>query len=147
MAGISSPTPTGKRAFDTPLNMVPFIDLLTVLIAFLLMTAVWTQLSRIAVAQQATEGDATVAPETRPKLSVLVTTAGYRVARGAMELKAIDGYDVASLGAVLSQERRDHPDDDAIIVRGDDQVAYEEVVAVMDTALENDLSGITVDGI
>ena len=37
----------GRRALDTDINMVPMIDLLMVTIAFLLLTAVWSQMSRI----------------------------------------------------------------------------------------------------
>jgi biopolymer transport protein ExbD len=37
----------GKRATNSDINMIPFIDLLFVTIAFLLITAVWTTNSRI----------------------------------------------------------------------------------------------------
>src|ERR1043165_1282052 len=37
----------GKRAMNSEINMVPFIDLLMVTIAFLLITAVWTHMARI----------------------------------------------------------------------------------------------------
>jgi len=36
-----------KRATNSDINMIPFIDLLMVTIAFLLITAVWTTNSRI----------------------------------------------------------------------------------------------------
>jgi biopolymer transport protein ExbD len=45
MAGGGAPQPTsgsGKKSVDFQLNMIPFIDLLSVLISFLLMTFVWT---------------------------------------------------------------------------------------------------------
>lgn len=37
----------GKRAMNSEINMVPFIDLLLVTISFLLITAVWTHMARI----------------------------------------------------------------------------------------------------
>jgi biopolymer transport protein ExbD len=37
----------GKRAMNSEINMVPFIDLLMVTISFLLITAVWTHMARI----------------------------------------------------------------------------------------------------
>ena len=37
----------GRRVLDTDINMVPMIDLLMVTIAFLLVTAVWSQMSRM----------------------------------------------------------------------------------------------------
>jgi biopolymer transport protein ExbD len=39
--------PGQKRALDASLNLVPFIDLLSCCIAFLLITAVWSQTSQI----------------------------------------------------------------------------------------------------
>ena len=35
----------GKKALDATLNLVPFIDLLSCCISFLLITAVWTQIA------------------------------------------------------------------------------------------------------
>src|SRR5471030_1254391 len=37
----------GRRSMDSEINMIPMIDLLMVTISFLLITAVWTQMSRI----------------------------------------------------------------------------------------------------
>jgi hypothetical protein len=42
----------GRKALDTDINMVPMIDLLMVTIAFLLVTAVWSQMSRLAGSAQ-----------------------------------------------------------------------------------------------
>ena len=52
MAG-AAPTPSGhggKKALDAELNLVPFIDLLSCCISFLLITAVWTQIAGLQVA-------------------------------------------------------------------------------------------------
>ena len=49
MAGGGTTTsnePGGRRSVDHALNMVPFIDLLSVLITFLLMTSVWSQVAK-----------------------------------------------------------------------------------------------------
>src|SRR3954463_15733735 len=37
----------GRRSLDSEINMIPFIDLLMVTIAFLLITAVWSHMSRL----------------------------------------------------------------------------------------------------
>src|SRR6266436_9535854 len=39
----------GKRQTDFELNLVPFIDLMSTCISFLLITAVWTQVSMIQI--------------------------------------------------------------------------------------------------
>lgn len=40
-----------RRSLDADINLVPFIDLLSMCICFLLMTAVWTQINTIPVKQ------------------------------------------------------------------------------------------------
>lgn len=52
MAGVG-PTPQSgrKRSLDAEVNLVPFIDLLSMCICFLLMTAVWIQLGSVNVKQ------------------------------------------------------------------------------------------------
>ena len=53
--GGAAPTPTGKggkKPLDAAINLVPFIDLLSCCISFLLITAVWTQLARMDVQQK-----------------------------------------------------------------------------------------------
>jgi biopolymer transport protein ExbD len=48
MAGIDVGGGGSKRATNSDINMIPFIDLLMVTIAFLLITAVWVQSSRLS---------------------------------------------------------------------------------------------------
>jgi biopolymer transport protein TolR len=50
-AGPMMPSSGGRRSLDAEINLVPFIDLLSVCICFLLMTAVWIQLSTVQVKQ------------------------------------------------------------------------------------------------
>jgi len=40
----------GKKSMDSEINLVPFIDLLSCLISFLIVTAVWTQIAALKVA-------------------------------------------------------------------------------------------------
>jgi biopolymer transport protein ExbD len=48
MAGVSVDEGKGsRRALDSEINMIPMIDLLMVTISFLLITAVWTHMSRL----------------------------------------------------------------------------------------------------
>jgi biopolymer transport protein ExbD len=53
MSGVDVGGGRGKRrALDSEINMIPFIDLLMVTISFLLITAVWTHMSRIEATAQ-----------------------------------------------------------------------------------------------
>ena len=55
----------GRRATDSEINMIPFIDLLMVTISFLLITAVWSQMARL-------NADAQVPGPPRPDEQVTV---------------------------------------------------------------------------
>jgi biopolymer transport protein ExbD len=46
-AGTTSNGSRGRRALDAAINLVPFIDLLSCCIAFLLITAVWSQVASV----------------------------------------------------------------------------------------------------
>src|SRR2546430_3537368 len=51
MAGAHHPAAKGgKKLLDAEINLVPFIDLLSCCISFLLITAVWTQIAGLQVA-------------------------------------------------------------------------------------------------
>src|SRR6476659_8038811 len=53
----------GRRSTDSEINMIPMIDLLMVTISFLLITAVWTHMSRI-------NADAQVPGPPRPDVEI-----------------------------------------------------------------------------
>lgn len=53
--------PSSSRGINTDLNLVPFIDLLSTLVLFLLVSAVWMQVSVIPASTQKS-GEATVSP-------------------------------------------------------------------------------------
>jgi biopolymer transport protein TolR len=67
VSGIGTGSGSGRRrSLDAEVNLVPFIDLLSMCICFLLMTAVWTQLGAVQVKQ----ANGSEAAETSPKETV-----------------------------------------------------------------------------
>jgi biopolymer transport protein ExbD len=60
---LSLPTQNGRRrALDAAINLVPFIDLLSCCIAFLLITAVWSQSAQISARTRGgSDGEGTAA--------------------------------------------------------------------------------------
>lgn len=144
----------GKKSVDFQLNLVPFIDLLSVLISFLLMTAVWTQVAKIDVQQVPNlPDDSQPPPEDEEKLglTVLIKDSGYSVTRkGAPEkqiAKKNDEYDVAALSEELKTVRAEHPENADVTVQSEDKVPYRELITVMDVCLEHELKGISVAGV
>src|SRR5437016_854025 len=130
----------GRKPLDASLNLVPFIDLLSCCISFLLITAVWTQLARINVNQKG-QGQAGEKTEDTPpelKLVVVVDESGYRISAGAdivpVPKKGSD-YDFPTLGQKLADIKKDHQDKTDITIASDDKVKYENLVKTMDQAL------------
>jgi biopolymer transport protein ExbD len=139
----------GRRSLSPELNLVPYIDLLTCMTVFLLMTAVWTQLAQLDVAQRA---PGTVDPRDTPAaapLRIAVGSEGFVVVGTATaperRLDKRDGrYDFAMLRAVLVEIRRQLPDLHDVQVACDDAVAYEDVVRTADVARGARFPAVTV---
>ncbi len=67
---------------DASLNVVPFIDLLVCLICFLVISAVWTSLSRIDVDQALPKASKTPPkdkPEKKAEINIAITPTGFLV--------------------------------------------------------------------
>ena len=78
MAGISvGEGKHGRRALDHTLPLVPFIDFMVCLIAFLIVTAVWTQSSRINATGQAPGGELGPSGQPQKELHVVASTQGF----------------------------------------------------------------------
>ena len=132
----------GKKPVDSELNLVPYIDLLTCMVVFLLMTAVWTQLARIDVTQkgqaQSAEQTDEKPPETR--LVVVINEDGFLIAGGAAgdqkPIKKKEGkYDYDTLSAILKEVKKTYPDKRDVHIASDDTIQYQFVIQTMDTAL------------
>lgn len=144
----------GKKAVDFSLNLIPCIDLFSVLISFLLMTAVWTQVAKIDVKQKPNmpSDDPTPQPEEEQlNLTVLIKASGYQVTKKGAVVKDIqkqgDAYDSSSLSEALKNVAAENPENHDVIVTAEDKVPYQELITVMDICLEHNLQGISVAGV
>lgn len=78
MAGISvGQDKQGKRALVHDVPLLPFIDFMVCLIAFLMVTAVWTRLSRIESTARVPGGELSPVVETPKELHVLASSGGF----------------------------------------------------------------------
>ncbi len=130
---------SGKKSTHADLNLVPYIDLLTCMVSFLLITAVWTQLARLQAQQkgQGQSGEETPAV-VQQKIVVLVNDLGYNVVTNDGETKVDkrgDQYDTEGLSTQLRKLKEAHPDKNDVQVASEDQVKFETLVGAMDTAL------------
>src|SRR5204862_8024129 len=72
----------GKKSVNAELNLVPYIDLLTCMVAFLLITAVWTQLASLPIGQKGTDPNDEGMSEPALKIAVVVHEDGFNVIVG-----------------------------------------------------------------
>jgi biopolymer transport protein ExbD len=126
----------GKKAVDSEIPLVPFIDLLLCCIMFLLVTAVWNQLARIDVSQrQGPAPTVTDPPPETPELSVEVREAGYVLGGPAGERveipRAGERYDLVALRARLADYRRLAPNLHEARLISDDDIDYSDVIATL----------------
>jgi biopolymer transport protein ExbD len=141
----------GKKALDAELNLVPFIDLLSCCISFLLITAVWTQIAGLQVASSGGP------PELQQKentidVKLLLSDKGYSLsmAGGLVEIPKVPGkdgvlaYDRKALEEKLKTLKTTIPDQTAITVQPEDAVAYADLVETVDTAMGQNLRNVTV---
>lgn len=146
--GGAAPTPTGKsgkKPLDAAINLVPFIDLLSCCISFLLITAVWTQLARMDVAQKG-QG-AAGAQDEQPKepqlsLTLFIDKDGYTFSTSAGDNTPIplkgEEYDYTKLADVLKNIRTNPAvpaDKHDIAVKSDDAVVYNKIIRTMDVVI------------
>jgi biopolymer transport protein ExbD len=127
------------------LNLVPFIDLMSTCIVFLLLTAVWTQTSALEASQRVgPAGDAVSAP-----LTVHVAARGVWVGRdadGTFVPRQPAGYDWGGVDLALAADRARHPVDAQLVLWTDDGVAYEHMVGALDRATAHGYDAPVVAG-
>lgn len=154
MAG-AAPQPTGKgnkKELNAELNLVPFIDLLSCCIAFLLITAVWTQISALNVASSGGPPEEVQKQETTIDVKLLLTEKGYSLsmAGAAVEIPKIaakDGaqaFDRKALADKLKTLKTTLPEQSAITVQPEDAVAYDDLISTVDTCMGEQLRNVTV---
>jgi biopolymer transport protein TolR len=134
----------GRRSSNFDLNLVPFIDLMSVLITFLLLSAVWTQVSMIQLgASFASPRLDQETPPTPPPLENLVLRLDIRAAGYILYVgkdttsipKVNDEYDKTNLKAALVAVKQKYPDKGGIKLAIEDEIIYDHVVAAMDIGL------------
>jgi biopolymer transport protein TolR len=126
-----------KKPLNAELNLVPYIDLLTCMIAFLLITAVWTQLARLQVGQH---GPGTDEVEAVPsdKIAVVVHDDGFNLVVGNDQKplpKKGGELDYATLAVELAAVKRTHQDKTDVQVVSSDGVRFDSLVRTMDAAM------------
>lgn len=151
MAGVDIQNGSGKRATNADINMIPFIDLLMVTVAFLLITAVWVTNSQVTANAEVPgpRSDGPVDPAKVEKvLHVDVSEAAFtltwkQAAVVISETKIARSGSPADLDALEKQittewkangSHRDPSDAavDQLVLHTDNHLPYREIMEVLD---------------
>ena len=158
MAGVDVGTGGDKRAVNQEINMIPFIDLLLVTVAFLLITAVWVTFSRIETNAQVpniSDGPIDI-PKPSKDLHLYARDGEFslawkqgstviaetRLPRRAVPSGESTRYD--ELAEHIAKQWHEHgshrdPSDrviDRCVFHSDNSMPFKEIVAVMDAIYE-----------
>lgn len=155
----------GKKRVENAeeLNLVPIMNLVTILIPFLLMAAEFVSLAVIDSTLPAIGGDPSTEPTPEPEkkplnLTVVITDAGYTVAGSAAVLSnraegadatgptipcreagcpAVTSYDMKELRSLLGKIKDEFPEEENVILVPESRVEYEVIIATMDATRDD----------
>jgi biopolymer transport protein ExbD len=128
------------RKVNAELNLVPFIDLLSVCITFLIATAVWIELSSLPVDQALSDPNQPPPPPQDPPppppLTVHVRSDGVWVGRKVEEGRNFavvgESYDWTGVETEIETDRRNFPDEEQVVIVTDDGVEYQHMIHALD---------------
>jgi biopolymer transport protein TolR len=139
----------GKRNVNAELNLVPYIDLLSTLICFLLITAVWQQIDALSTnAQAPSEQSASPPDPNRVDLSITLYIDRIEAAAGPQKtsITHVGGNpDYNTLLRVLDQWKGRWPSRNDVILHSDGLAPYKNLIGVMDILTEAKFEDIGVN--
>ena len=127
------------ESFDTDimrvLNLIPMMDILTVLVIFLLITAVFTHITIMELnVPTHTGGSAVNTPNF--SIEVIVRKAGLEIANGSSVEAAIpkkdDKYDLEMLSKMLTRLKAQYPEKNDATVLIEPDIQYDYLIQIMD---------------
>jgi len=134
-----------KEEFDTDimhlLNLTPMMDILTVLVVFLLITAVFMSITIQELSVPTNAGGAGGQPNFA--IEVIVRKAGLEIANGSRVEAAIpkkdDKYDVELLSKMLVRLKAQYPQKEDATILLEPKIEYDYLIQVMDAVREADV--------
>ena len=125
-----------RRMEEPEINLIPFIDVLLVLLIFLMLSTTYSRFTELQINLPA--ADAEKLRERPAEVIVAVASDG----RYAVNRKAVDGRSVETLTAELSAAAAGRPDT-VVIISADALAAHQAVVNVLDAARRAGLSRLS----
>jgi biopolymer transport protein TolR len=136
-----------RKDVNADLLLVPYIDLLTCMVAFLLITAVWTQLARLEVRQKGQGEAGGEDQKVLAELAVLVHPDGFAVIAKDVQhpVPQLGGhYDYEALAKELQRLKAGYPDRTDLHVMSEDAILYETLIKVMDAGMASGFPDVSL---
>jgi biopolymer transport protein ExbD len=121
-------------SIEPEINLIPFIDVLLVVLIFLMLTTTWSRLTEINMTLPLADAQQ---QKDRPQQIVLTVSAQGQY---AVNKSPIDGTSVVALAAVL---RPLASKEVSLVISADAQASHQSVVNAMEAARRTGLSQIT----
>lgn len=137
-----------NKHLDFELNLIPCIDLLSVCICFLLLTAVWLQVGSLNV-KQALGGQGAAETEKKPQLWVTMGEKGALILNVKQSDKipsrlASMKSNVADLAKSVEQLKTLEPALKTVLIQPQIQSEYEDIISLMDEFKKSGLTDLGV---
>jgi biopolymer transport protein ExbD len=131
------------------LNLTPYIDLMSTLIVFLLLTAVWNQIAVLSSDTGGTTASPESTPPNKPQISLSVT-----ILKNEMEMTENsnsvkvphigDQIDSMKMVEILNQWKQKYPDKTDVTLNTENAVSYKMLIKAFDTLVGNNYPDVGV---
>ncbi len=134
------------ETFDTDimhvLNLTPMMDSLTVLVVFLLITAVFMSITIMELSVPTATGGA-AASKPNFAIEVIVRKAGLEIGNGSSVEAAIpkkdDAYDIELLTKILLRLKSQYPEKEDATILMEPKIEYDYLIQIMDAVRSTNL--------
>lgn len=144
-----------KRSANADINLVPYIDLLSTLICFLLITAVWQQVSVLSTNSAPTPPPApedsfnpTPPDPNKVELSVKILANAIEVTAGkeTRTIPHVSGkIDKTAVKPAVTLWKKNYPDKKEVTINSEANVPYKYLIEAMDVLIEQNYTGLAIN--
>jgi len=131
------------------LDVTTFLNLMVVLVPFLLITAVFSQLTIVELNLPSSAGGASSAEESF-RVEVIVREAGFEISNGTATIASIpkveDEFDFDTLSDFMIELKQSYPNHDAASVLVEALIPYDYLIQAMDTVRSVEVPSIDDQG-
>ena len=124
------------RSSEPEINLIPFIDVLLVVLIFLMLSTTYGRLTQIDL--KLPTADSAQQQEKPNEIRVSVSSDG----RYVVQKKSIDGSDIQAIGQALSEAAKDTANP-LVVISADARASHQSVIQVLEAAQNAGLQQVT----